>query len=581
MSIKTIIILLATLIFVAACSQTEPTPTETPELSITETAVPTNLPPTPETNSVEVTHYNLGDGTIIQDHFPEDSRFRNMPVRLEGVIGVPEGEGPFPVILIMHGSHFICEDETIWPCPEEDEQANYKGFTYLVENLAEAGYASLSINVNAEHIFSHGEAPPTIRTKQLIDMHLQELAAANGGESDKFGIDLNGRVDLTRMTWIGHSRGADFANWIIRDLMLDQTASDIGYGPVQGLILLAPPIVATDTLPVVDLPIALILPACDGDVFTMDGQKAYEAARFDTERAHLFTSVYLEHANHNNFNTILNADQPIPERPDCVEDVALTPEAQRDFLTQYTIDFLNSLYGPTNNMQTINQTLGLDPAFLVPTELYGLSVQVSTLYPAANRLTLMQPQGEAELSQDLLGGETTFTDVTALFCPDGYYVPLHEPEKSESCRRVAFNQPAYPQQMLINWETSGAEWRTTVPETHKDLTTYTAIQLRAALDPLSPLNQPDDPQSFTIEFVDSTGSREQVVVPSIPFPIGETKPNDFFEGDYFTGNVHMSSLRIPLAALTAVDLAHITEIALVFDQTPTGALFLADLELIK
>ena len=58
-------------------------------------------------------------------------------------------------------------------------------------------------------------------------------------------------------------------------------------------------------------------------------------------------------------------------------------------------------------------------------------------------------------------------------------------------------------------------------------------------------------------------------------------PNIAFEGGSFTGHVHMSSLRIPLAALTVVDLANITEIALVFDQTPSGTLFLSDLELVK
>ena len=46
--------------------------------------------------------------------FPEDSRFRNMPVRLNGLIGVPsQGGGPFPVVVILHGTHPGCPlDET-------------------------------------------------------------------------------------------------------------------------------------------------------------------------------------------------------------------------------------------------------------------------------------------------------------------------------------------------------------------------------------------------------------------------------------------------------------------------------------
>jgi hypothetical protein len=52
--------------------------------------------------------YNLGETTIAQSVFPEDSRFRHMPVRLEGIIAVPDGQGRHPVVLTLHGSHHAC-----------------------------------------------------------------------------------------------------------------------------------------------------------------------------------------------------------------------------------------------------------------------------------------------------------------------------------------------------------------------------------------------------------------------------------------------------------------------------------------
>jgi len=484
--------------------------------------------------------------------------------------------------LIMHGSHDVCGGEDIWPCAEDIEQKNYEGFTYLVEALAEAGYVALSINVNAEHTFAHGEAPPSIRTTQLIDAHLGELVAASAGESDKFGVDINGRADLSQMVWMGHSRGGDFANWIVREQNLTESPSPTGYGPVDGLVFIAPPIVVLDTLPTADLPFSVILPACDGDVSTLSGHGFYESARFTDERENWGTSVYLEGANHNNFNANLESEHAgDPEgRPDCITETFLSAEQQQDFLTRYTLDLLQTLYGQPEPVDEAQHGLGLVADSPVPTTFDEFDVRLNILPKSMNRLTLIQPQDETELSQNLLEGETTLSGVDALFCPEGYYVPVNEPG-SEPCKRVNFNQPGYPQQFVLSWETSGAEWRTAVPETHNDLTAYTAIQLRAALDPLSPLNQPGDPQSFTIEFVDSTGNREQVVVLPVDFPVGETTPNDHFEGGFFTGHVHMSSLRIPLAELTAVDLANITEIALVFDQTPSGTLFLADLELVK
>ncbi len=435
-NLRAIILLLPALIIVTilatACGTPTnvptPTPTSLPGATLTppptETAVPTNLPTPPINIPAQVISYNLGDDTIIQDNFPEDSRFRNMPVRLEGVIGVPGSEGPHPVVLIMHGSHVICPDD-IWPCSPEEEQKNYEGYAYLVQALAEAGYVALSINVNAEHTYGYGEGVSPMRTTQLIDLHLGELAAANAGESDKFGIDLTGRVDLANMVWMGHSRGADLINWIVREQNLATSASPVGYGPVAGFILISPPFKELELLPVVDLPFAVIMPACDGDVIDQRGQFFYESARLAEDRTDFATSVYLEGANHNYFNAILEAEQPDPlaNRPDCTAEKLLTAEDQQEFLTQYTFDFLRQL-------------------------------------------------------------------------------------------------------------------------------------------------------------ADSSEQAE-VAAPPVVFPLGETQPAMFFDGDAFIGNVHMSSLRIPLASLTAVDLTQITEIALIFDQTPSGTLFWADLELVK
>ena len=46
-------------------------------------------------------------------------------------------------------------------------------------------------------------------------------------------------------------------------------------------------------------------------------------------------------------------------------------------------------------------------------------------------------------------------------------------------------------------------------------------------------------------------------------------------------NVLLSSIRLPLAGLAGVDLGDIESIALVFDRTDSGAIFVADLELLQ
>jgi hypothetical protein len=215
----------------------------------------------------------------------------------------------------------------------------------------------------------------------------------------------------------------------------------------------------------------------------------------------------------------------------------------------------------------------------VPTELFDRPVQVTTLPPVGDRLTVMKPQDEEALSRNLLGGEVTLDGMTAVFCPEGYYIPANEPG-TEPCQRVNFNQPGYPQQTALRWNSSDAAWRTTLPESAGDLSGYEAIQLRAALDPLSELNTEGEPLTFSVELVDGEGQRAAVGGLALEYPPGVRQPNEIFEGDRFTGHVIMHTVRVPLQAFGDVDTSNIAEIALIFDQIPSGALFVADLEVI-
>ena len=166
--------------------------------------------------SPKAVEYNLGETTITQARFPEDSRFRNMPVRLNGVIAAPsEGDGPFPVVVIIHGAHPGCPEVEHgvdrWPCDPEVEQRNYQGFAYLVATLAAQGYVVLAPNFNAEHTFGFGEPVPDERLTQVFDLHLQALAEAAAGGANGFGVDLAGRADVNRLALFGHSRGGGAA----------------------------------------------------------------------------------------------------------------------------------------------------------------------------------------------------------------------------------------------------------------------------------------------------------------------------------------------------------------------------------
>ena len=574
------------------CSTPVVLPTETPIMTTIatqtlETAETGQAPTATEPASLpEAVEYNLGDTTITQLTFPEDSRFRNMPVRLNGIIAVPDGDGgPYPVVIILHGNHPGCpvpEGDTVdrWPCNPEVERPNFRGFDYLVSQLAAQGYVALSINVNAENTFGFGEPVPIERLGQLVDLHLKSLSDASSGGENKFGVELQGRADLKQLAFIGHSQGGEYAYWLTEKAVLDTPDSfkNHGYGPVYGILMIAPS-ANWGGARGARLPLALILPACDNDVINQEGQLFYEINRLDPDNSSWASSVWLENANHNFFNSTL-ADEAVtrPGRPDC--EPLLQPEAQRDFLSAYTIDFLAQIFQKNEEAMA---RLGMNFQTQAPSELYGLPARVASLAPGDDRLPLLVPISSAELETNLAGGSVNAKGVTTFFCEEGYYTPFVKPG-SEPCKRVNLVIPGNPAMIVTSWSQNGTALRFSLPE-GSDLSKFSSISLRAALDPLSPLNKAGTPQVFTIQLVDSQGNSASVHTradePALQFPLGDIEENDTFEGGWFTGRVPLTSIRIPFSDFVGVNFAEIREINILFDKTPSGSLFISDLEIVR
>jgi len=144
--------------------------------------------------------------------------------------------------------------------------------------------------------------------------------------------------------------------------------------------------------------------------------------------------------------------------------------------------------------------------------------------------------------------------------------------------------PGNPAMIVTSWSQSGGALHFSLPE-GMDLSQFSAISLRAAVDPLSSLNKADTYQAFTIELVDKEGNtasmHTRVDEPALRFPDGYKEKNDTFDGGWFTGRVPLTTIRLPLSDFAGVDLTAIREINILFDQTPSGSLFISDLELLR
>ena len=400
------------------------------------------------------------------------------------------------------------------------------------------------------------------------------------GVRTSLGWSWQGRADLSRLAFIGHSQGGEGAYWLTEKSALDKPDSTKinGYGPVYGILMIAPS-ANWGGARGARLPLAVILPACDNDVINQEGQLFYEITRLDPEQSTWASSVWLERANHNYFNETLS-DEALarPGRPDC--EPLLQPETQRDFLSEYAIDFLAEIFDEDPGAMA---RLGMDLQAQAPDELYGLPARVAALASPFERLPLLLPADGSELETNLAGGSVNAEKLTLTYCEEGYYVPAMKPG-SEPCKRVNLVIPGNPAMIVVTWPGSGGALRFSLPE-EIDLSQYSAISLRAAVDPLSSLNKADSYQAFTIQLVDKQGNSDSVQTrvdePALSFPAGYEEKNESFEGGLFTGRVPLTSIRMQLSDFSGVELSEIQEITLLFDQSPSGSLFISDIEFVR
>jgi dienelactone hydrolase len=502
--------------------------------------------------------YDIGLATVGQSRAPKE--FSRMPVPLIGAIAVPEGDGPFPVAVVLHGRHPRCYSdeaqlEEVWPCPADSEPRYDIGFSYLLDALAERGYLAIAPSVNGAYTTEYGpgtlsldEMQPWVdeRMVQIVTEHLAGLNAASAGEP-VFGdfLDLTGKVDSSRIALIAHSTAGITANLIARENQL----------PVESLLLVGPMHFA-GTGATAGTPAAILLAACDGDRSDLPGQTYFENARVDPAREAPMVSIMLAGANHNFFNREMAAqgidDGFFSRNPDCAED-RLAAADQQAFLAALAGDFTDAAF----SRGAMPPFLGISEA--APTSLYENSVQIALAPPASQRLRLITPpdSATAEPPGAAAGPLEIALCAPGVACAEGML------------------QPGLPGQVRLSWNGEGAVYRVDVPENSAG---YETLRLRAAVDPTHPLNSAAGPVAFAVRLTDKAGNQAIVELPApLPFPPKGTYPGD----DFRFSPVLPQDIRLPLAAFNGVDPSALAAVELIFDATPAGSIFLTDLELLR
>ena len=221
--------------------------------------------------------------------------FDNTKFPLNARVWYPVGEGPFPVVLVVHGNHSM-------------EDFSDPGYQWLGELLASRGFILASID---ENFLNGGLTGENDARGWMLLKHLEVFRALN----DSAGKPLFHKVDMSRIALMGHSRGGEavgIAGAFNRlPFYPDDASQKFGFNfNIKALVAIAPvdgqyrP--ADQPTPVSDYSYLVIHGSHDGDVSTFSGLSLYNRLHFTKPSADFKSAIWMYRANHGQWNTVWN-----------------------------------------------------------------------------------------------------------------------------------------------------------------------------------------------------------------------------------------------------------------------------------
>lgn len=262
--------------------------------------------------------------------------FDQSKLPVNGRVWMPEGEGPYPLVLIVHGNHLM-------------EQFSDEGYAYLGELLASRGFIAVSVDENFLNYSVWQNIPDNdmkVRAWMLLK-HLQQI----GEFSEQPDTPFYNRADMERVALIGHSRGgqavamaANYKRWFTADPSFKEANWRI-----QSVIAIAPTdkLVDKQSAYIRDTHYLSLQGAMDGDVNNFYGERQYMRTSYSPNSDRFKATLYIGEANHSQFNTDWGSmDDSLPGGLLLNRRGMLDAEDQRQVAKVYISAFLEaSLHG--------------------------------------------------------------------------------------------------------------------------------------------------------------------------------------------------------------------------------------------
>ena len=225
--------------------------------------------------------------------------FDSKSLPLNAQVWYPDGDGPFPLALIVHGNHGMQDYSDI-------------GYAYLGELMASRGIILASVDENFinsswSDIFGGLDEENDARGWLLLE-HLKLWHDWN--EED--GHQFHNKIDTSKLALIGHSRGgeavAHAAMFNSLPFYPDDASVKFDYNfGIKAIVAIAP--VDGQYQPgdsgtlFEDINYFVLHGAQDSDVTSFAGSEQYERIKFQDSLYHFKSGLYIYGANHGQFNT--------------------------------------------------------------------------------------------------------------------------------------------------------------------------------------------------------------------------------------------------------------------------------------
>jgi hypothetical protein len=544
-------------------------------------------PGTTGPNAVTREEYNYGNSVFQPVGFP-------IAVEVRASIHYPTtlANGPYPVIVFMHGRHATCYRNTSatlrWPCLSNEQPIpSFQGYDYIAQTLASNGYIVVSVSANGINAYDNNMNDLGMQARaELIQHHLGRLSTFNTTGAAPFGTKFVGKLDLNKVGTMGHSRGGE---GVVKHYVYN--ASLGSPYTVKAVLPLAP---VDFNRPVVNnAALEVILPYCDGDVSDNQGVHFYDDARYnvagDTGAKH---TVQVMGANHNFYNTIWTPGMFAAGTADdwgyvtggstdghCgtgATNKRLTSAQQRGTGLAYLSAFMRAYVGGETQFLPILTGEAPPPASAQTTNLH---VSYHAPDAATKRRDVNRLLTSTNLTTNTLGGATTQSGLTPHdLCGGASPQPQHCLPSTQSTSRQPHTVASARStlrglsQLRTGWGAFGSTYTNDLPLGARDVSGFQALTFRVSVNFSDTRNAANTAQNFSVVLTDGTGATSTVQVGSAStalfYPPGSVGP---------VPKVLLNTARIPLTSFTGVNLSDIRSVKFVFDQTGQGALLISDL----